>query len=257
MAVIKTENRDGGAGMMQAPRTAALHRPRDWFRFFEDFFSIPQDDQTPYLPTDWLVTEDSADGVHAVMTGEIGGVYQLACHSDAHDEATMVLGGRASGTICEIAKNSGKPLFYECRFKCGAVADSGFVIGLSEESVGADLMVDTTTVLKLDIDFLGFRSLIGAPTELDAVHQLASTTIVEAAAAAGTLTTTAWMTVAIHFDGEETVKWYIDDELVASADVDDTGFPVDEELTPCFGVKCVTGAAIPLYIDYVEVIQKR
>ncbi len=266
MAVIKTEHLDGGAGIMQAPREAALHRPRDWFRLWEDFLAFPCDDQSPYLPTGGWKVYAEAGGANAVMTGQIGGVFELKSDGDAHDQATMTCTGPGgSGTLCEIVKHSGKPLFFETRVKFGAVADSGFFIGLTEEGLGDNLMTDTTLVMATDIDFVGFHTLIGTPTELDLVYQTANVTAVEVEGAADIIDATNWFTLAIHFDGKETVKWYVHNAgdttptyaLVGQADVDDTGFPDGEELTITYGVKSVTGAEIPLYIDYVELIQRR
>jgi hypothetical protein len=208
------------------------------------------------------------DGSNTILqlATEVGGVVRITTDTTDNDESWLQLGGVA-GVFGKLATTSaGKKLCFETRFRVDTITSRNIFIGLAEEGFAAGDAITDAGAMVTTKDFIGFRSLEGDANALDNVYQAASQTTVVVKDDAQTLVASTWYKVGFIYDPNyyntnKSIRFFIDGvELgdgVAYSALDDATFPGGEELSPVFGVKNGTTAAINLDIDWFRIWQAR
>lgn len=208
--------------------------------------------------------QDSGNTILQIAT-EVGGVVRITTDTTDNDESWLQFGGVA-GVVGKLASSGGKKLCYETRFRVDTITSRNVFIGLAEEGFAAADAITDAGAMVTTKDFIGFRSLEGDANGLDTVYQKASQTTGVVKDDAQTLVASTWYKIGFIFDPNyyntnKAIRFFIDGvELadgVAQSVLDDATFPDGEELSPVWGVKNGTTAAINLDIDWWRIWQAR
>ncbi len=207
-------------------------------RYYYNDFTVNAPTFASATAQDGMITyQDTGVTIKPIATDE-NGVLQIAGADASNDEGSIQF-GVTTAVYAKVASTSGKKMAFEMRVKNNgsALTDAAFFCGLAEEaSAVADILVDSTGVLKTTADFLGFRTLCASPSEIDTIYQKASQTPVEPDDNAGTLVLDTWIKLGLVFDPTDSAKairYYIDGVEVASvaaSALDDATFPDGEEM---------------------------
>jgi hypothetical protein len=190
----------------------------------------------------YLTYQDTGVTIATAVTGSYVGIpmYLQIAGADADNDEGSIQWGVGAYNVLNI--DTGKPrLWFETAVRFQDVADVSYFIGLADDAAAAaDFMTDDTGAIAADEDVIGFRTLVATPTELDAIYQTASATLVEPNDACATLaasSTTGWRRLGLVFDGSSTMKYYVDGLVVATADCEATGFPDGVDMAPFWAMK--------------------
>jgi hypothetical protein len=224
---------------------------------FEDFLSGCTEDGQKFSETadkgDWLKTSvDGSSGgadVCKVSDDGPGGILQLTCNAANADLENLQMNGEQF----QIA--SGKPLWFHASVALKDVDKCDFFIGLA----------DSTTAALADDDRIGFQ--VDHDGNIDCIAEQNGTQtsqdsgvdFADCAAVANFATTK--KKLSFHWDGVDTLRFYVDDVLKKT--ITDNGstivFPDDEVLSPVIEIVTHTGAAVvqTAFVDFIEVIAER
>lgn len=190
-----------------------------------------------------------------------GGALDLETDGDDNDAYTL-----HTEELGKISKNSGTKVWFECGMELGDIGmDGGMFFGLVQE-VGATLELVTDAAGALITEsMMGFRILTATPSSVDIVYAKDAGTpvVVLAAANNSTALTAAGGTAALlvndtvrkfglHFDGRETVRFYVDGYKVASLTVDST-VAQDVNMVAAYSLKTGAAAAESSAISFIQV----
>jgi hypothetical protein len=237
-----------------------------WFGFSDDFESWNAVATTvafghgPYYP--YLDTGSTI----ANLTTEVGGVLQLAAHSDAHDEASFIHGAVhglvkvAVGTAGTVTARGGKVLF-EARVRFPLVTNVGSVfVGLQAPNTpdGDTFFADEVAVAGKDM--IGFWSLATDGDALSFGYNVSSGTAVEVGTTV--IAAATWYKVGFVYDPKAAkanrLLWFVDGAEQASRVTGDTigedaanngaaTFPGGVQMSPAIAAKA--DAAGPKLFD--------
>jgi len=231
----------------------SIANPSSAFGIMEDFLGGCIGDVTS------LWTLDAINGTATLVrgAGAQGGILKMDTTATAdNDFVNVKLSDTDLGGPFKITKNSGKKLWFEAYVDTSyAISEIMCLVGLVPETV-TEAVGNDTGAFNGD-DGVYFRILAATPSEWDVACSKGTheTEILGAAAVnAGD-----WHTFGIHFDGVNTVTFYIDGAAVGTSAADATNWPDDVHLTPMFCVK--SGNAVPasrvLEVDYIKCYQQR
>lgn len=197
------------------------------------------------------------NGTCVQVAAQKDGVVRLTTGSSDNDEAAIAYGNDAAGCI---EADDSTDWWYEARVKVnqGNVAKGHFV-GLAQETgVGADLFTDGTMAMKV-IDSIGFQLLAATDVAAtwQAVMQLAGGDRAAVDADVGTPSTTSYVKLGMKSTSSGNVYFFVDGAFVASTTSAATNFPLDQIMTPTFGIKTGKAAAVTLDIDWWYAAQLR
>jgi len=229
--------------------------PESAFMYVEDFIGHVTLPTATGAGGGWKATGDATYDVLAAA-GSIGGQIQLAPETGSDNEVYFQLGELGTETYIEYVKNSGKKSWVEFRVAATSVTNAAnILIGLAEEgAAAADFIVDAGNDIA-DKDVVGFVIWEGDPDAIDCIHQKAGGAFADPGLAQVPVANT-FYTLALYFDGAETVSFYVDGTVVQTADLDTATFPTGEELSPIIALK--NGAAdAALQIDWIKMIVER
>ncbi|MFC1719313.1 hypothetical protein ACFL6S_37030 [Candidatus Poribacteria bacterium] len=192
---------------------------------------------------DWTITtvEAGSGSASEALDDAVGGVLKIT-NDDADDDSDQF---QKVGEAFKLA--SGKPLYFEMRFKVSDATQSDVLVGLC--------ITDTTLIAGVS-DGVYFRSDDG-DANLDFVTEKNTT---ETAADTGVdLSDDTWIAVGFYFDGAGQVTPFVgtDPGDLTPYTAHTTNVPDDEELTPSFSIQNGEAAAKTMYVGYIRVIQKR
>ena len=208
--------------------------------------------------------QDSGNTILQLAT-ETTGVIRITTDTTDNDESWLQYGGAAS-VMATLAASAGKKLCYETRVRMDTITTRNIFFGLAEEGFAvADAITDAGAMVTTK-DFIGFRSLEGDANGLDTVYQKASQTTVVVDDDAQTLVASTWYKLGFIYDPNyyntaKVIRFFIDGveqaDGVALSALDDATFPGGEEMSPVWGVKNGTTAAINFDIDWFRIWQAR
>ena len=227
-----------------------------WIYYMEDFLTGSLEDGHKFSASadkaDWLFTSVDGDSDAAevinVDDDAPGGWLEITTNDKASDSEE----GQLNGTSFKLAV--GKELWFEAAFAIKDVSECDFFIGLA----AAD-----TTVMAGVADRVGFElnndGNLDALVEQNTTQSSTDTTVdVEDCAAVANLAAKK-VTVKFHWDGVDTVRFYVDGVLKTTKT--DNGstilIPDDVVLTPTICVKAASGAAQTAWTDYIEIHGER
>ena len=198
----------------------------------------------------YLSYEDTSDTIAQLETNRNGEIVFTTAATD-NNEDWLVPGGATSvmGVISTTA-GSDKLLAFECRFKIGVLAETGFFIGLSEEGLAAaNTLVDDTGALASK-DMIGFHCPMHASiATCSFVHRKATQAAVTVISGLKTMVADTYYNMGFVFDPKkptsQRITVYLDNAeqttYTTGTQISAATFPDGEELLPLFGLK--TGAA--------------
>jgi len=228
----------------------SIANPSSVFGIMEDFLGGCIGDVTS------LWTLDNTNGTAALINGH-GGLLKMDTTATLdNDFANVKLSDADVGGPFKITKNSGKKLWFEAYARAAqATAETMCLIGLVPEDQTEAVADDTGAFNGGDGAY--FRILAATPAEWDVAcaKNTNETEILGAAA----VNASDYHTFGIHFDGVNTVTFYIDGASVGTSAADAANWPDDEYLTLMLCVKSgVVGAASRvLEVDYIKCYQQR
>jgi len=200
--------------------------------------------------------------------GEVSGCWSITTTEEGQGSAAEACANLAGGVLtltnaaadndsdelqqdCECWKLvNGYPAYFEIRFKVSDGLQSDVWFGLATGTGGWFVGVDDYVVFRKDdgdrnIDFVTCADSV--ETEVDTGQDLADLT---------------WTRLGFHWDGEDTVRWFVIQDGDAPQTVLATGKVTtnicqDEEMAIGFGIRNGEAVAKVMYIDYVKGAQKR
>ncbi len=195
--------------------------------YFEDF--------DYYTAADWTVTETDAGATQALADGD-GGLLLITNTAADNDLVSL----QKKGESFRFA--SGKPLFFEARFKVSDATQSDVVIGLQ--------ITDTTP---LDVtDGVFFIKADGAATVNFLVEKNNTATT---ASAVATMADDTYIRLGFYYDGVSAVQYFVNGSIAGSSVT--TNLPDDEDMTITIAIQNGEAAAKTMTVDYVYVAKER
>ncbi len=195
--------------------------------YFEDF--------DYYTAADWTVTETDAGATQALADGD-GGLLLITNTAADNDLVSL----QKKGESFRFA--SGKPLFFEARFKVSDATQSDVVIGLQ--------ITDTTP---LDVsDGVFFIKADGAATVNFLVEKNNTATT---ASAVATMADDTYIRLGFYYDGISAVQYFVNGSIAGSSVT--TNLPDDEDMTITIAIQNGEAVAKTMTVDYVYVAKER
>ncbi len=195
--------------------------------YFEDF--------DYYTAADWTVTETQAGATQALTDGD-GGLLLITNTAADNDLVSL----QKVGESFRFA--SGKPLFFEARFKVSDATQSDVVIGLQ--------ITDTTP---LDVtDGVFFIKADGAATVDFLVEKNNTATT---ASAVATMANDTYIRLGFYYDGISAVQYFVNGSIAGSSVT--TNLPDDEDMTITIAIQNGEAVAKTMTVDYVYVAKER
>ncbi len=210
----------------------------------------------------YLTYQDTGVTAKGLTTSYVGEL-QIAGNDADNDEGSIQ--GPGSGVcpaaIISTTAGSEYETMFEARVKKASIADDACAIFCGLATIGgasADILVDNTGALKPAHSFVGFQTLHAAGEVLKAIYQKTGETLVAVNATAATLVADTYVKLGLHFDGDHTLRYYVDGEIVGTVDVAAaTTFPEDIALAPLLATKVGTAAESKVTMDWWCVARRR
>jgi hypothetical protein len=200
--------------------------PTKFHSYMEDF--------DYYTAGDWTVTETDAGATQALTDGD-GGL--LLITNTAADNDLVAL--QKKGESFRFA--SGKPLFFEARFKVSDATQSDLAIGLQ--------ITDTSP---LDVsDGVFFTKADGSTSVSFLVEKNGTATTTSVA----TLVSDTFITLGFNYDGGSVMQYCVNGVVTGTSAV--TNLPDDEDLTVSFAIQNGEAVAKTMTVDYIFVAKER
>lgn len=195
--------------------------------YFEDF--------DYYTAADWTVTETDAGATQALTDGD-GGLLLITNTAADNDLVSL----QKKGESFRFA--TGKPLFFEARFKVSDATQSDIVIGLQ--------ITDTTP---LDVtDGVFFIKADGAATVDFLVEKNNTATT---ASAIATMADDTFIRLGFYYDGVSAVQYYVNGTYTGTSVT--TNLPDDEDMTVTIAIQNGEAVAKTMTVDYVYAAKER
>lgn len=226
--MITTRFPNGVTNVGEQSLFAELGQPAGtlYHTYFEDF--------DYYTAGDWTVTETDAAATQALTDGD-GGL--LLVTNTAADNDLVAL--QKKGESFRFA--TGKPLFFEARFKVSDATESDVVIGLQ-----------ITDATPLDVsDGVFFLKSDGSTT----INLLVEKNNTSTTTQVGTLANDTFIRLGFYYDGVSAIKAFVNGTYVATSVT--TNLVDDEDLTISFALQNGNAVARNMTVDYIYVAKER
>ena len=201
--------------------------PTLYHTYFEDF--------DYYVAGDWTVTETDSGATQALADGD-GGL--LLITNTAADNDLVSLQKKGESFLFA----SGKPLFFEARFKVSDATQSDVVIGLQ--------ITDTTP---LDVTDGVFFIKADGSTSVSLLVEKNNTATTTSSVA--TLANDTFITLGFYYDGASSIQYSVNGTVTGTSAV--TNLPDDEALTVTMAIQNGEAVAKTMTVDYVFVAKQR
>lgn len=188
-----------------------------------------------YAAADWVVTETQAGATQALAADELGGALLLT-NSAADNDVNQLQGTEETWKL-----TVGKKLRLEARFKISDATLSALFIGLATTD---------TTIIAGTTDSVGFRKAL-ASTSLVAITEDNTT---ETTTAAATVVADTYIVASLLWDGQSSVKFFINRALVATHT---TNIEQTNKLALTITLQNGEAAAKTMTVDYIDVAMER
>lgn len=212
--------------------------PTTWAVFFEDFLLIPDAGE------DW--THTNTNGTLAVDSTNGCGSATLTMAGADNDLSQLY---PAAGTF---TLTSGKKAIFETKIRVdkatGTIGEEEIFVGLSSVQTGGNFTAADGLTMTVD-DCIGFWSADGSAV----INAIVRDTDVESITAAATIVDVTDIVLSWYYDGGSTIKFYVNDGLVAELN----DVPADTALTPMLYIKAGEAKAKVLTCDYILVARER
>lgn len=216
--------------------------PTKWCIWFEDFVQFPD----TAASSAW--TDTNTNGTLAVASTLGCGIATQTLGGADNDLSQVYL---ATATL-QIA--TAKKFIFEAKVKvdkgaAGTIGEQEVFVGLSAVLTGANFTAADGLTMTTD-DCVGFWSPDGSASWSCIVRD---TDVESIDTAAATMVDATWYVLSWYYDGIGTVKFYVNDVLVASL----TDIPEDTALTPTIFIKGGEAKPAVLSTDYLLVARER
>lgn len=210
----------------------------------------------------WTAVADTGGTVTALLT-DPKGVIAMTTDTTDEDEIYLMSGNNLFGTAV-IPSTGGGNLWFEARVKVSTVTDGqlGFFIGLTEEAIVADQIVDATGALASK-DCIGFHVAAASGSACNWVYRKAGQTQQTALASAATLVADTYVKLGFKFlasnNSTKRIICYVDGvektTYITAANIAASTFPSGEEMLVSCLMKSMTAAAKTVSLDWVRFAQ--
>lgn len=261
----KSGNRGASSSLWgSCPWDAIAAGKEDGRLFYDDFLNFGTLTAGGTLTTGpWTMVADTG-GTITASTGDANGVIAMVTDTTDEDEIYLMGSNNLFGTWV-LPASDGNDLWFEARLKVSTVTNGelGLFVGLSEEAMAADSIVDATGAM-VSKDLVGFHVAAASGTSANWVYRKASQTQQTALAAAATLAADTYIKLgfAVHYrnPSDRVMECYVNGEMkstfVTKASMSASTFPAGEELLPFIGMKSMTGAAKTVSVDWIRIAQR-
>jgi hypothetical protein len=208
-------------------------------------------------PANWKNLASAANRFYTVDS--FGGELFIVTAAADNDESYMQSGIRGTEAFVRIRGGSSQELWFEAYFRLDDVTETGFFIGLAEKGVAVTgFLVDDTGEIA-DKSMIGFRTKMDASGEIDAVWREEGQAVQEIANIATNDGSTK-VRLGFHFDGDETVTFYVNGvaesttvNMAAATSPDNIMF------SPIVAIKTgeLAGVVKAAFINYMKVNMNR
>lgn len=215
-----------------------LTDPASGFHYFQDLRGIT---------TDVSVDGFTFGGTNGEVSQRLDNIIDLETGGADNDSVFVAQSPRVTPAI-----NNNKKFWFECLIANDDLGDAGSFIGLMElAGQNAEGVVDDCASI-IDENYIGFRILAAAQTELDVeVNQGGATGPTVIVNDAQTMVAGTYYRIGITFDGVNTFKYYVDGVLVGTSTADSLD---NDKMATALGLyitqKSGTGAAESLLLKW-------
>ena len=223
-----------GSSQGKVRRNMPVGIDTDYFSIYDDFLGIALD-----ATNDWTVVKDSGASV-GITADTVGGEANLTSAATTDNDGASI---QANETF---SIDANKSVWFETRIKCNDADQTDLCFGLTVNfATNPEAMLTAADRVVFQVND-GNASILckteknGTETSTDSGSDLADDTYVK---------------LGINIDGTTSVKFYIDDLLVATHT---SNLPDDENLTPA--AMSLSGSASgtrATTIDYILAVQER
>ena len=225
------------------PVIAMQKDPGKGIHFMEDFLGAYTNLTATgaLVGTPFTLVDDGGDGYVTVDTSAYDnehGVVQIEPDGETqYDEAYLV-----SQILYQLVMNSGRKMWFEARVKLEDItADLSLICGLGDSTLlaGTSVLEESATPDTIESrDFVGFVAFSDGTKihDIDAIYHevgdAAVTQVKDAAFAQASWVNDTYVKMGLKFDGEKSLKYYINGVEVGELDIDDFATVTANELTP-------------------------
>lgn len=219
------------------------HDKWDWFRNFDIIDAVRQEDDFTFLEVDLYSIAQDAGGSYGVADA-VNGIFALVNHADNDDDSDIA----QDAETWLLAVNH--PLYFECRVKISDALDADFYIGL----------IDTAGYFSVGCtNGVFFWKPDGNP---DLYLRCLDNSVATDTACGIDLEDDDWVRLAFHWDGKDTLRWFVFEDgdapqaCVATGSLT-AGFVNDHEMNFGMGIRNGEAAAKTASIDYYKLAMSR
>jgi len=212
--------------------------------FFDDDFTVPGRYVSNTVEQGYLTYQDTNVTItgKAVNDTDIElGVLDIDVLDTDNDEGSIQFGSTNQWRLGSV--NNTSVVGYEVRLRVDELAanETCIAVGMTEGIVDTALSVDDTAAVKASVSYIGFRSLVADPVNLDVVYQNTATagvTTLQANAAAlveNTYTKLGFLYDPTVLDVTKRMRFFQDGVEVAAANatqIAGANFPLNEGMVP-------------------------
>jgi len=198
------------------------------------------------------------------LTTSIVGELEIAGNDADNDEGSITGLGNGVCPVAKISTTAGSKfeLWFEGKIKKASIANNGlaFFFGLATTGGAvADILADDTGILKAAHGFVGFQCLQADGDALLAIYQKTSETKVAVDSTAAVLVADTYVKLGLHYDGDDTVTYFVDGASVGTVSLEDaTVFPDGTAMAMLFATKVGTNSAeVKSYLDWWKLVQRK
>jgi hypothetical protein len=211
----------------------------------------------------YLDTATSACSIAGVAAERDGTMKLTTGATDNHEIWVQAGGGGNLGIISSTA-GTAQRLWYEAKFKVGQIGNTyNMFLGLGEENLAAaDTVTDAGALA--DKDLLGFWVLEAAGATLNFGYRKAGQAVQTTIAAIQTLVADTWYKVGLMYDpnapAAKKIRVFLNGReqttYITAANLAAATFPLDQGVSPLFGVKNQAATAINASLDFLAFSQE-
>lgn len=199
--------------------------------FFDDFLTYYVD--TTDTSGDWTVTKTGTGT--AALQNAAGGIIKLTNSTANNDALYLQWAGGTAATIEPLAFVSGQRTWFEAAFQVNNATNAAWIMGLQ--------ITDTTPEAVSDGVWF---SKAAASTSIS--FNVAASSVQTTNTAVATMANATQIVLSFYFDGVQTLTYYVNGAPAGKSSIANL---TTHTLTPSFGVRNGTAAAVNMSVDYI------
>ena len=208
----------------------------------------------PLLDTGSTITGSTATTPTTKATWGVRDYMILSGDGTDNDQTSMMYSGMTdTPTGLAVLDTGYGKMWYETVVTVTSVVTNAYpniLVGLRDITATANEDMSDAGTDIADIDYVGYAVWQDDGDALDAIYQTTGSAFATVKATAGTLVASTWVRLGITFD-DPTVTYWVDGANVGTVDINTSGFPDGEALTPFWLAKVGTsGTATTMNVGW-------